>query len=106
MNGSNPARGVLVKALRLDDDQAVPLTQRDREILDFERSWWESDTPKDAQILERFELSATRYQQLLAALLEDPEAMAYDPLVVRRLQRQRTRRRRARFQDPAVEETR
>ena len=84
---------------------SVILTQRDREILDFERTWWDSPAPKDVQILERFELSATRYQQLLTTLLEDEEAMVYDPPVVRRLQRQRERRRRARFESPVVEDT-
>ena len=84
--------------------QVVPLTQRDREILDFERSWWTATAPKDVQIRELFELSATRYYQLLGELLDDPEAMAYDPLVVRRIQRQRARRRRVRLEPPAVEE--
>jgi len=96
---------VLVKPFWLDDDHHMALTQRDREILDFERTWWDSPAPKDVQILERFELSATRYQQLLAVLLEDDEAMLYDPLVVRRLQRHRERRRRARFVNPVVEDT-
>jgi hypothetical protein len=41
---------------------------------------------------------------LLSALLDDAEAMAYDPLVVRRLQRHRDRRRRARLEPPAVED--
>ena len=100
-----PVGGVLVKHFHLDDDRCMALTQRDREILDFERTWWDSPAPKDVQVLERFELSATRYQQLLTVLLEDEAAMAYDPLVVRRLQRQRERRRRARFESPVVEDT-
>ncbi len=87
-----------------EDDHTVTLTQRDREILDFERTWWNDPAPKDVQVLERFELSATRYHQLLSALLDDAEAMAYDPLVVRRLQRHRDRRRRARLEPPAVED--
>ncbi len=82
----------------------MALTQRDRDILDFERSWWTVTAPKDVQIRERFELSATRYYQLLGELLDDAEAMAYDPLVVRRLQRQRDRRRRARLEPRVVEE--
>ena len=77
----------------------MALTRRDRDILDFERSWWTATSPKDVQIRERFELSATRYYQLLGELLEDGEAMAYDPLGVTRPRRQRERRRRARL-DP------
>ena len=86
--------GVLEPRRAVEDHLAVALTQRDRDILDFERSWWTATSPKDVQIRERFELSATRYYQLLAELLEDGESMSYDPLVVRRLQRQRDRRRR------------
>ena len=86
------------------DDRGVPLTERDRAILDFERSWWTLDVPKEGLINERFELSVTRYYQLLAELLESPDAFEYDPLVVRRLRRQRDRRRRARFEAPVREE--
>ncbi|MEP6659276.1 MAG: DUF3263 domain-containing protein [Acidimicrobiales bacterium] len=72
------------------------LTDRDRAMLDFERSWWTEDKPKEAAIRERFELSAARYYQILLELLEMPEAYEYDQLVVRRLRRLRDRRRRSR----------
>ena len=88
----------------MDDHQGVALTQRDRDILDFERSWWTATSPKDVQIRERFELSTTRYHQILNEMLDTEEAMAYDPLVVRRLQRQRDRRRRARLEPRAIED--
>lgn len=96
--------GVLESPRAVEDHLAVALTQRDRDILDFERSWWTATSPKDVQIRERFELSATRYYQLLSELLEDGEAMSYDPLVVRRLQRQRDRRRRARLEPRVIED--
>jgi hypothetical protein len=76
----------------------MELTDRDRAILDFERGWWAEAGPKEALIRERFELSATRYYQILNELLEAPEAYVYDPLVVRRLRRLRDRRRRARHE--------
>ena len=66
------------------------LTDLDRAMLDFERSWWTEDKPKEAAIRERFELSAARYYQILLELLEMPEAYEYDQLVVRRLRRSRT----------------
>ncbi|MBQ91643.1 MAG: hypothetical protein CL441_09605 [Acidimicrobiaceae bacterium] len=97
-------RGVLATGAVGRDDRGVPLTERDRAILDFERSWWTLDVPKEGLINERFELSVTRYYQLLAELLESPDAFEYDPLVVRRLRRQRDRRRRARFEAPVREE--
>ncbi|HJR26990.1 MAG TPA: DUF3263 domain-containing protein, partial [Acidimicrobiales bacterium] len=62
----------------------MALTDRDRAILDFERTWWTEPGPKDTAIRERFELSGTRYYQLLTELLEEPEALEYDPLLVRR----------------------
>jgi hypothetical protein len=76
----------------------MALTERDRAILDFERTWWTEPGPKDTAIREHFELSGTRYYQLLNELLDDPEAYEHDPLLVRRLRRQRERRRRARVE--------
>lgn len=74
----------------------MPLTDRDRAILDFERSWWTIGGPKETAIQERFELSASRYYELLGELMDDPAAMDHDPLLVRRLRRLRDARRRAR----------
>ena len=82
----------------------MELTDRDRSILDFERSWWTESGPKEAAIRERFELSAARYYQILGELLEDTEAMQYDPLLVRRLRRMRDARRRIRFEGRSVNE--
>jgi Protein of unknown function (DUF3263) len=72
------------------------LTQRDIEILDFERSWWKHAGVKEQAVKERFDMSATRYYQLLNELLENPAAMAHDPILVKRLKRLRTYRQRQR----------
>jgi hypothetical protein len=77
---------------------AVALTERDRAILSFERSWWQHPGSKASAITERFGLSPTRYYQLVNALLDDPDALAADPLVVRRLRRARRDRRRVRLE--------
>ncbi|CAN5217664.1 hypothetical protein BH18ACT4_BH18ACT4_08360 [soil metagenome] len=82
----------------------MALTDRDRAILEFEHSWWKEAGPKEVAIRSRFELSTTRYYEILNELLELPEAMEHDPLVVRRLRRLRDRRRRARFEGPSVGE--
>lgn len=82
----------------------MSLTERERAILDFERTWWSEPGPKDAAIRERFELSTTRYYELLNELLDRDEAHDYDPLVVRRLRRLRARRRRARYEGRTVGE--
>jgi hypothetical protein len=72
------------------------LDQRDIEILDFERSWWKHAGVKEQAIKDRFGLSATRYYQVLNDLLENPAALAHDPILVKRLKRLRTYRQRQR----------
>jgi hypothetical protein len=72
------------------------LTQRDIEILDFERSWWKHAGVKEQAISERFDMSATRYYQILNELLENPAAMAHDPILVKRLKRLRSYRQKQR----------
>lgn len=79
----------------------MPISDRDRAILDFERSWWTLPGPKDQEIRRGLGLSKGRYYQLLASLIDDSDAVAYDPLTVRRLRRTRDQRRRARFEGPA-----
>ncbi len=82
----------------------MALTDRDRAILDFERSWWTQPGSKASAIRERFGLSPARYYRLLTALMASPEAAEYDPLLVRRLRRHQSSRRRARFMGrPAVQ---
>jgi hypothetical protein len=72
------------------------LSERDREILAFERQWWKYAGAKEQAIRELFDMSATRYYQVLNALLDRPEALAADPMLVKRLRRLRTARQRAR----------
>lgn len=72
------------------------LTERDTDILDFERSWWKHAGAKEQAIKERFDMSATRYYQILNELLENPAATAYDPILVKRLKRLRVYRQRQR----------
>ena len=69
------------------------LSGRDRLILDFEREAWKLGIPKERAIRERFGFSTTRYHQLLHRIIDRPEALAYDPMLVRRLQRVRAARR-------------
>ena len=76
----------------------MSLSERERAILDCERSWWQQDGPKEAVIREQLGLSPTGYYRILGTLVDSPEARAYDPLVVLRLRRDRARRRRERFQ--------
>jgi len=75
---------------------ATGLGERDREILAFERQWWKYAGAKETAIRESFDMSATRYYQVLNALIDRPEALEADPLLVRRLRRMRAERQRAR----------
>lgn len=70
----------------------VHMDDHEREILDFEHRWWKYPGAKEQAVRTQFGISATRYYQLLNALIDRPEALAHDPLLVRRLRRQRTRR--------------
>src|SRR5437588_12501285 len=71
----------------------MALSDRERAILDFERSWWLEPGPKEAAIQQRLQLSSTSYYRALGDLMDSDDALAYDPLVVRRLRRLRARRR-------------
>jgi Protein of unknown function (DUF3263) len=82
----------------------MPLSARDREILDFERGWWTEAGSKEGAIRQRFGLSPTRYYQIVNDLLDEPAALDYEPLVVRRLRRLRERRRRARYEGTSAGE--
>lgn len=72
------------------------LSDEHRTILDLERAWWKYAGAKESAIRERLGVSATRYYQMLNALLDEPAALAADPMTVRRLLRLRERRRTAR----------
>ena len=72
------------------------LTRREHDILSFERQWWKYAGSKEEAIKELFSLSATRYYQLLNALVDRPEALAADPMLVKRLRRLRASRQKAR----------
>jgi Protein of unknown function (DUF3263) len=65
-------------------------------VLAFERQWWRHAGAKEEAIRRQFGVGPTAYYQLLSRLLDDPVAMAYDPMLVKRLQRQRASRRRQR----------
>jgi hypothetical protein len=72
------------------------LTEREQAILGFERQWWKYAGAKEQAIRELFDMSATRYYQVLNALIDRPEALAADPMLVKRLRRLRAARQRAR----------
>jgi len=76
---------------------AVPvgaaLSERDRQVLMFERQWWRYEGSKEQAINDLFQMDATRYYQVLGRLIDTDEALAFDPALVKRLRRQRQARR-------------
>jgi len=72
------------------------LSDRDRSILEFERQWWKYAGAKEQAIRDLFDMSATRYYQVLNTLLDNPAALEADPMLVKRLRRMRAARQRAR----------
>jgi hypothetical protein len=106
--GAVPDEGVAVggeaEELRMDAARAhleaesggATLSDRDRRILEFERQWWKYAGAKEQAIRDLFEMSGTRYYQILNGLIDAPAALAADPMLVKRLRRMRAARPRAR----------
>ena len=80
-------------------DVSIPrqrLNERDQQILAFEARWWKHAGSKEQAIRDSFGLSSTRYYQLLNALLDNPDALEQDPMLIGRLRRLRSTRARTR----------
>ncbi len=79
-------------------DAAIPdgLSRREYEILSFEHQWWKYAGAKEEAIKELFDMSATRYYQVLNTLVDSPAALAADPMLVKRLRRLRASRQKVR----------
>lgn len=79
----------------LPEPGAPGLDARDLEILAIERRWWRSPGSKEQAVRGSLGLSVTRYHQLLNVLIDRPEALEHDPVLVTRLRRLRQERRSA-----------
>ncbi len=93
------AVGAQTTRVQLPDGE---LSERDRAILDLERSWWLVYRSKEQAIRSELELSTSRYYQRLHDLIDGRPAFDYDPMVVLRARRARTARRRARLEGKTV----
>ena len=97
----DPAAAVSPPRASASGDAGMPegssgLSRREHEMLVFERQWWRHAGAKETAIRDRFGLSPTRYYQALNALVDQPAALATDPVLVRRLRRLRAARHRQR----------
>jgi hypothetical protein len=89
--------GAMARGRSADEaDPADGLTRREHDILAFERQWWKFAGSKEEAVRELFSMSATRYYQVLNTLVDRPEALAADPMLVKRLRRLRASRQKAR----------
>lgn len=77
-------------------DPTPGLTERERAILAFEQQWWRHAGAKEQAVRDTFGISSTRYYQLLNGLLDNPAALAADPVLISRLRRLRSSRARNR----------
>lgn len=76
----------------MDQPDATPaagLSDRERDMLAFERRTWRHAAAKEDAVRELFGVSVTAYYQRLGALIDRPEALAHDPVLVARLRRVR-----------------
>ncbi|GAB3190794.1 DUF3263 domain-containing protein [Nesterenkonia suensis] len=76
--------------------EAGQLTEQEKQILALERQWWKYAGAKDQAISDQLQISAVTYYQLLNQLLDSDAALMHDPMLVKRLRRQREARQRAR----------
>ena len=83
-------------ATQIETTPLGELSDRDRQIIAFERQWWKYAGAKEQAIRELFDMSATRYYQVLNALIDNPAALEADPMLIKRLNRLRATRQRAR----------
>ena len=84
----------MVEPLRNTD--ASTLSEVELKILEFEQKWWKYAGAKERAIRDLFDMSGTRYYQILNGLSDTPEALAFDPMLVKRLRRMRASRQQAR----------
>lgn len=76
----------------------MALSDLERRVLDFERTWWREPGTKQDAIRRDLGVSSSAYYAMLGALVTRDDALAYDPLLIRRLRRRRSARRREAFE--------
>ncbi|MDQ1136217.1 hypothetical protein QE410_001016 [Microbacterium sp. SORGH_AS 1204] len=67
----------------------MALSDRDRAFLAFEGEWRRHAGAKEEAIRAEFGMTPARYYQVLGRLIDTPDALAHDPMLVRRLRRRR-----------------
>lgn len=76
------------------------LSAEEEKILALERQWWKYAGAKDQAIRDQLGMTSVAYYQTLNRLIDTEDALAHDPMLVKRLRRQRDARQRARRMKP------
>ncbi|MEU1547170.1 MULTISPECIES: DUF3263 domain-containing protein [Nocardia] len=95
-DGPSASEDVTTGQAPADQADGSGLSRRELDILAFERQWWKYAGAKEEAIRELFAMSPTRYYQVLNAVVDRPESLAADPMLVKRLRRLRASRQKAR----------
>ena|ERR1700712_2875741 len=83
---------IVAETQKKNHDLANELAERDVRILEFERAWWQHAGLKEQSIREEFGLFGARYYQILNRVIDEPAALAFDPMLIKRLRRLRDTR--------------
>ncbi|KAA1417062.1 DUF3263 domain-containing protein [Nocardioides humilatus] len=67
----------------------MPLTDRERALLVFERHWWRYGATRADAARAHFGLAGPEHRRIVGALIDRAEAHEHDPVLVRRLRRMR-----------------
>jgi hypothetical protein len=86
----------------LNSDTPGALSEFEQRILEFEGQWFHRAGAKESEIRDRFDLSPTRYYELLNQLIDRQEALAQEPVLVARLRRIREERLAERQDRPSI----
>lgn len=74
------------------DRRGAPLGEHELRVLEFEAVYSSNASRKAAEIRTRFGWTPARYYRILGELIDTPEAVRHDPMLVARLQRLRAAR--------------
>ena len=74
------------------EERALQGSNLDLRLLDFEREWWRHAGSKESVVKENFGISLSEYYERLNHLIDSDEALAAQPLLVKRLRRLRAQR--------------
>ena len=89
---AEPALNLPANESASNGDSRGQLSDLEARILEFEKQWWQYAGAKESSIRDLFQLSPSRYYEILNHLIDRDEALAAAPMLVKRLRRMREAR--------------